>query len=136
MRWMSVILRVGTDYFVTPGDVRDAVEDKLGAEVELEGRSELEVKHAREVVEAGAELDRWNVPRDGMSLVERIRVLGQNFNEAALSQHKPGIFTSESRGGLIASATWPVHDPPRSKQVMIANYLTALKREMKKLGAA
>ena len=84
VRRMSVVLRVGTDYFVTPGDVRDAVAEKLGAEVELEGRSELEVKHAKEVVEAGAELDRWRVPRDGMSLPERIRLLGQSFNEAAL----------------------------------------------------
>ena len=83
-RRMTVVLTVATDYFLTPGDVRDAVADKLGAEVALEGRSDLELRYSREVVEAGAELDIWRVPRDGRSLVERIRLLGQNFNEAAL----------------------------------------------------
>lgn len=84
-RAMTVILRVATDHFFTPGDVRDAVIEKLGADVELEGRSDLEIKHSREIIEAGAELDRWNVPRQGRSLVERIELVCQNWNEAALS---------------------------------------------------
>ena len=85
-RAMTVTLRVSTDFFLTPGDVRDAVAKGLGAEVEMEGRDDRELRNAQELIEAGSELDLWRVPRDGRSLVERIRLLGQNFNEAALDR--------------------------------------------------